>query len=76
MVGKQRVKSSGVTEAALSQVASTAKAAPLHSTEDRAHRGLQRCWPQRAEGCLLRSFFLCLRPPVLHSLQMKSVTKH
>lgn len=62
MVGKQREKLSGVTEAAPSRVASTAKTALLHSTEDRAHRGLQRCWldcvpmpclRQRAEGWLL-----------------------
>lgn len=62
MVGKQRENPSGVTEAALSRVASTAKSALLHSTEDRVHRGLQRCWPdcvpmpclrQMTEGWLL-----------------------
>lgn len=84
MVGKQREKPSGVTKAALSQVASTAKTA--HSTEDRAHRGLQRFWldcvpmpclQQMAEGWLLRQTFLSvLQNPWLHSLQMKSVTKH
>lgn len=68
MVGKQREKLSGVTEAALSRVASTAKTALLHSTEDRAHRGLQRCWLDCVPMPCLRQragYFLCLRPPDL-----------